>query len=158
MRNINLLLLAAGLIFIGSGEAKKVAIKAVSIIYGKRGLDNNNAGNIVHSDIKWLGMSPVQKDSTFVSFIAPEYGIRAMYKNLIAYRNKGLLTVKDIISRWSKTDQNAYIKYVSNSLGVSPTTKLSLSQYPDLIAAIVKFENGINPYTKETILKGVQLA
>ena len=141
--------------------ASVTTVKGVSM-YKQRGLRNNNAGNIRHSGSNWLGKSPVQPDSAFVTFTTPEYGIRALYKVLISYRNKhGLSTVRGIINRWAPPIENntdAYVKNVARELNINPDTVLSLSDYPSLIASIIKHENGIQPYSIETIKKGVALA
>lgn len=126
-----------------------------------RGLKNNNAGNIRRSSEKWVGQSPTQNDPAFVQFVSPEYGIRALYKNLLSYRNQGKNTVNSIISTWAPPTENntgAYIKSVASSMGVDLGDVLPLSKYPDLIKAIIKHENGINPYPDSLITKGVSLA
>lgn len=126
-----------------------------------RGLKNNNPGNIRHSKDNWAGKSATQNDNSFVQFVAPEYGIRALYKNLLSYRRDGRNTVNSIIHAWAPASENntgAYVKAVASSMGVDLGDVLTLNQYPALIKAIIKHENGINPYPDSLILKGVSLA
>ena len=127
-----------------------------------RGIRNNNPGNIRKSATQWEGTSAVQGDDAFVTFETPEHGIRAMARVLQTYRDKyGLDTVTKIISRWApdvENDTAAYIKSVAAQIGVRPDTKLNPGQVPALIAAIIKHENGGNPYSAQQIVRGVQMA
>lgn len=154
MSKFNPVLLALGvtLLFVGG----------TYIVYSNsRGLKNNNAGNIRHSTNKWVGQSAVQNDPAFVQFDAPEYGIRALYRNLLAYRNRGLHTVNSIINTWAPPSENntsAYVKAVASSMNLDVGDIVPLSQYPELIKAIIKHENGINPYPDLLIMKGMSLA
>lgn len=147
-----------------------LAILIVAISFGghqamkafkSRGLRLNNPSNIRHG-IKWDGMAADQPDSDFVKFISPEFGIRAMYRNLLTYRNKyGLNTIAGIINRWAPPSENStsnYINFVSRKIGVAPTTKLSLGMYPELMKAMITMENGEQPYTNHQINEGIRLA
>ena len=73
-------------------------------------------------------------------------GTRALGRQLRAYGNRGLSTVRDIISTWAPPSENltqAYIADVCNQLEVSPDDELELNAIlPDLAAAIAKHENG----------------
>lgn len=124
-----------------------------------RGLRNNNPGNIRHGD-KWRGLAAVQSDPAFCTFIAPVYGIRAMVKILQSYRRRGLNTVAEIISAWAPTVENdtaAYIKSVCARVGVGPNDPVEPGN-PDLIKAIIRHENGQQPYSDNTINDGIKLA
>ena len=160
MSNINkMLLLGLSLILLGVGGKKAVyegKILVAKLWGNTRGLKNNNAGNIVHSDIKWKGLAPVQNDPTFVTFSTPEAGISAIYKNLLSYRRNGLDTIDKIIRTWSKTDQAAYVKNVSNALKINPNSKVPLDAYPLLVKAIIVQENGLNPYPDSLIIGAIQ--
>jgi hypothetical protein len=125
-----------------------------------RGIRNNNPGNIELGNDVWVGQVPPeqQTDSRFVQFIAPEYGIRAMARILSNYMARGLVTVNSIIRTWSETDQDAYVEAVSDDLGVDENAPLSMAQLPALIAAMIDFENGEQPYSSTTIAKGVSMA
>lgn len=127
-----------------------------------RGIRNNNPGNIRHGD-NWRGMKKNQTDKSFVQFVSPEYGIRAMVKVLRSYRKRGVVTLEDIIQTWAPTNENnteAYIKSVMSKTGWSRGHVVAEMEgdYKTLIPAIIKHENGFNPYSMETIAEGVALA
>lgn len=129
-----------------------------------RGIRNNNPGNIRKGE-KWKGLSEHQTDSSFCIFVSPEYGIRALVKILLAYYKKYKLnTVKKIISRYAPPSENeteSYIKSVANQLGVASDEEIDLSSVAVLavlLRAIIRHENGEQPYSDEQILKGIHLA
>ncbi|MBL1277447.1 MAG: hypothetical protein COB30_015305 [Ectothiorhodospiraceae bacterium] len=139
----------------------------VLIMFGKdsqaRGIRNNNPGNIRHSSAQWDGMRLTQSDSAFVQFTSPVYGLRALAKLLFNYqRLYGINTVRGIISRWAPSSENnteAYIFVVANALNVHPDGPLDMrSAMPELVAAIVKHENGAQPYSLAMIGDGIALA
>lgn len=140
-------------------SAKNTILEAV----GMRGIRNNNPGNIRHSGSRWQGMSAVQTDSAFVQFDTPEAGIRALSKLLDNYaRIYGLNTVRGLIARYAPASENntaAYAGAVASALGVSPDEAIDVqARKTDLIAAIIKHENGLNPYSVATIKTGVSMA
>ena len=129
-----------------------------------RGIRNNNPGNIRKGE-KWKGLSEHQTDSSFCIFVSPEYGIRALVKILLTYYKKYKLnTVKKIISRYAPPSENeteSYIKSVANQLGVASDEEIYLSSVAVLavlLRAIIRHENGEQPYSDEQILKGIHLA
>lgn len=115
-----------------------------------RGIRNNNPGNIVKSNVPWEG-KVAGTDQTFETFISPEAGLRAIGSNLDAYQDKhGLDTVNGIVRRWSATDQDAYVAYVSKALEVGPNDKINVHDpltRRTLVAAITRQENGQMPYS-----------
>lgn len=126
-----------------------------------RGIRNNNPGNIVKSSIQWKGA--VGNDGSFVKFASPEDGIRAMAKIIRVYESKyNLTTIRQIISRWAPPTENQtekYIDFVSKKMNKKPDEKLNLqlnSELATLLSAIIQFENGSVPYSKETIIKGIE--
>lgn len=128
-----------------------------------RGLRNNNPGNIRRSSEAWQGLSPEQNDDAFFSFVSPEYGIRAMARILANYSaNYGLDTVRGLISRWApstENDTNAYVTNVARALGIAPDAPINVQvSLPRLIPAIIKQENGLQPYSASTITRGISLA
>ena len=132
---------------------------------GPRGIRNNNPGNIKHNPAnKWRGASVNQTDSTFVRFDSPVMGIRAMVKVLKTYYYQyGLTTVQQIIPRWApsedRNDVGAYISSVVSQSGIKADQQL---KWPDdierVVMAIIRHENGIQPYLAETIQAGVRAA
>ena len=125
-----------------------------------RGIRNNNPGNIRHG-ANWQGLNPKGRDidSAFCVFTAPIYGIRALAKVLI----HGLNTVRTIVSRYAPPNENqtaAYIQSVAKQLGVYPDTVIDIEERGVLtvfIKAIIRMENGIQPYSDETIQQGIDL-
>jgi hypothetical protein len=73
----------------------------------------------------------------------------------------GLRTVRGIISRWSATDQAAYIKAVAASLNVKPDDTIDLhtpATLRELARAIVRQENGQQPYSDALLMTAVNSA
>lgn len=133
------------------------------VISTVRGIRNNNPGNVRLSDVTWQGQVPAdqQSDDEFVQFTAPEYGIRAITRILMSYAGRGVNTVREIVSTWAPPDENdtdSYITAVANNIGMSPDAPLATSQWPGLIAALIRHENGIQPYDAATIARGVAMA
>lgn len=126
-----------------------------------RGIRNNNPGNIRHG-ADWRGMRAEQTDPAFVQFETPEYGIRALARVLRTYENRGLRTIRQIISRWAPPEENdteAYIQAVAKAVGVTPNQPLeTVVHLPKLIMAIIAHENGRMPYTDEQIARGIGMA
>lgn len=130
---------------------------------GSRGIRNNNPGNIRKSATRWAGQvaDVLQKDPEFVIFSAPEYGIRAMAKILTSYLGRGVDTIEKIVYTWAPPSENnsaAYVASVAKATGLQPNAKISPADFLAIIPAIIKHENGSQPYSSEIIKKGVSLA
>lgn len=143
----------------GATAAKNAFLEAI----GMRGIRNNNPGNIRHSSIHWQGKSSTQTDPAFVQFDSPEYGIRALARLLDTYSTHyGLNTVRGIIGRYAPSNENdtaSYVNSVAGALGVSPDQRIDVqANKTALVQAIIKHENGIQPYALATIETGVNLA
>jgi len=130
-----------------------------------RGIRNNNPGNIRHGS-NWQGLNPNSKniDPAFCVFTSSVYGIRALAKVLINYKKiHSLNTVRQIISRYAPPNENqttAYIQSVAKQLGVVPDTIIDIEERGVLtvfIKAIIRMENGIQPYSDPTIQQGIDL-
>ena len=130
-----------------------------------RGIRNNNPGNIRHG-ANWQGLNPDGRkiDSAFCVFIAPVYGIRALAKVLTNYKKiHNHNTVRQIISRYAPPNENqtaAYILSVARQLGVYPDTIIDIEERGVLtvfIKAVIRMENGIQPYSDEIIQQGIEL-
>lgn len=129
-----------------------------------RGIRNNNPGNIRHGE-KWQGLADNQTDGSFCMFISPEYGIRALVKILINYQKKyGLRDVRSIINRFappSENDTESYIYSVSLKLDVKPDTQIDVQEpgvMINLLKAIIRHENGEQPYSDDVLAKGMKMA
>ncbi len=130
-----------------------------------RGIRNNNPGNLRKTNDKWQGLTDPQTDAVFCTFKSPIYGIRALARTLIAYQDDhNLRTIRQIISRWAPTLENdtvAYIKAVVETTGFTPDQTLDMHTYnhlKPLVQAIIKHENGQQPYTATQIDKALVLA
>lgn len=109
-----------------------------------RGDRNNNPGNLKASS--WTASMPgyVGKDSGgFAIFDTWENGVQAQLHLLGNYYNRGLTSIRDIISKYSP-DQNlsSYIATVSKKLGVGANSTLPKSALPALGAAMRGVETG----------------
>ena len=114
-----------------------------------RGIRNNNPGNLIYTNIKWNGKLPKEqnKDRRFEMFIAPEYGVRAMIKDLKHDIEKGKNTVPALIEEYAPKFENntaAYINTVCKDLKVNKTTKLlpTKNTLRLLVLSIARVENG----------------
>ena len=128
-----------------------------------RGIRNNNPGNIRHGSSKWQGMSDTQTDSEYVQFDDPVYGIRAIARVLKNYQDRhGLKTIAEIIRRWAPPSENitdSYVEHVSRIVGVPAHTEIDVrDRMVPLVTAIIKHENGEQPYTPDQIAQGISLA
>jgi len=130
-----------------------------------RGFRNNNPGNIKPtSDTEFTGQTGRDSDG-FGIFSSMEYGIRAIaviIRNY--YRLYGLNTVEGIITRWSATDQAAYVQNVSDTLGVDPYEVVDPTDpntMSGIVQGIITQENGAllaSTVTSTQIVNGIALA
>lgn len=130
-----------------------------------RGIRNRNPGNIRKSRDRWKGLASLQSDPAFFVFETPLWGIRAMAVILRNYqRRHGLKSLAQIIGRWAPAAENdtaGYVAAVSKAIGVEPRAPVDLrdgATLRPLIAAIVRHENGLQPYDLETIDLAIDLA
>ena len=123
-----------------------------------RGITNNNPLNIEANGIDWQGL--VGSDGRFAKFDTAFNGIRAAARILKTYRDKyGLNTVRGIVSRWAPPSDNnpteSYIDFVAKNAGVTATQTLGAADYIKVVAAMIRFENGFNPYETSLIANAV---
>lgn len=138
-----------------------------------RGIRNNNPLNIeARANIQWKGlaaaseMTPEQRaERRFCVFRSAVWGIRAGVLNFQAYLRRDLDTVREIISSWAPPSDNNptenYIREVAAALDVPPDQVIDTtdpSVLLPLLKAMIRVENGEQPYTDEMILEGVTLA
>ena len=138
-----------------------------------RGIRNNNPGNIERNSAnKWQGrmprerMTPAQRAETrFEVFTSPAWGIRAMCVLLVNYFDRhGCDTVAKLINRWAPpvdNDTGAYVAAVAREVGVAPGEFINIHEYRrlrPLVEAIIRHENGQQPYPAEVIEEGLRLA
>lgn len=130
-----------------------------------RGIRNNNPGNIKKNGIPWKGLvrDERQTDPVFFIFAAPHWGIRAIGKDLTTdYNRDGQKTIRALISEYAPGSENntgSYINAVSKETGLSPDAVLDLDRdLPSLVAAIIRHENGQQPYSLSYIAESLALA
>jgi hypothetical protein len=123
-----------------------------------RGIRNNNPGNL-RPGSPWQGLAnPSVDESNYLIFTSPAWGIRALAKNLLTQQNTyGLRTVRGIISKYAPATENltvAYINAVSQDMGVTADQLLNLHNpgtLIDMVRAIIRHENGQQPYDVVTL-------
>jgi len=136
-----------------SGSVEFVRMEKVNFDHlpDTRGFRNKNPGNIEFKEYnQWKGQAG--HDGRYAIFSDMSFGIRALGKLLDTYRKKyGLVTVSGLIDRWAPDFENntgAYISSVSDYVGVGPNEVLEdwQSLKPRIVAAIIKHENGFQPF------------
>lgn len=146
MKGILLIGLAAWL-FLSNSKTSTDAPMSKS---GKRGIRNNNPGNIRISTAPWVGKKLPNTDGAFEQFTDMVYGARAMLITLRNYISKyGLNTLPKMISRWAPSadgnNPTKYADYVSKKTGIALNETISASDYGKLVAiatAMSWVENG----------------
>lgn len=126
-----------------------------------RGVRNNNPGNIKKTGDNWDGSNG--NDGTFVIFLEPEYGIRAMIKLFRKYTDDyNLNSIAEIIGRYAPQNENdtmEYVNYVSGFMNIDKDEWLDFpSDFYKLVEAVIYFENGEQPYQPQTIISALHLA
>ena len=125
-----------------------------------RGIRNNNPGNIERGGDNWKGM--IGDDGRFLQFASPEEGIRAIVRTLDTYQTKhGLSTIDQIVHRWAPPSENnskAYVDDVAAEVGIGPNDTIAPEHIPLLVKAIIKHENGKQPYSDDQISAGIAMA
>jgi hypothetical protein len=128
-----------------------------------KGIRNKNPLNIRFKKANnWDGQ--IGESGGFSVFEETKFGIRAAAKLLRNYQFKYQLdTIQKIINRWAPPVENvtsSYIEHVAQVMEMSPAEYINLNDDGTLVALInvmILHENGVNPYSKETILEGVEL-
>lgn len=130
-----------------------------------RGIRNNNPFNLERTNDPWQGLAPVQTDDRFFQFISAPYGIRNGMRTLITYQDRyGLDTVREIINRFAppvENDTGAYVESVAGRVGVGPDDPIKTHDGATMLAladAIIRHENGVNPYDDATMRKALVMA
>ena len=130
-----------------------------------RGIRNNNPGNIRRNGDPWQGLAERQGDVEFFTFKTSIYGIRALARVLITYQDKyDLRSVRQIIERWAPPSENntdAYVRAVAADAELDADQTLDIHRFDHLLPltkAIIRHENGQQPYTDAQLTKGLVLA
>ncbi|MBS8680030.1 lytic transglycosylase catalytic, partial [Escherichia coli] len=113
----------------------------------KRGERNNNPGNLNFAG--QAGASLERPGGRFARFETAFDGLRALARQLMLYAGRGINSVEKIISTWAPASDNnnttAYIRAVSQRLGVDPRAALNMSDpqtMSALMSSIIQHENG----------------
>lgn len=124
----------------------------------KRGERNNNPGNLNFAG--QAGAALERPGGRFARFETAFDGLRALARQLMLYAGRGINSVEKIISTWAPASDNnnttAYIRAVSQRLGVDPRAALNMSDpqtMSALMSSIIQHENGRNIYSRELINK-----
>lgn len=137
-----------------------------------RGIRNHNPGNIMVTSDRWKGLAKVahmseeqKKERRFCVFIAPEWGLRAIFILLRNYQTKGCKTLFDYISRWAPaSDGNhtyGYANFCAARLKIETSDILNVQDIAvqtAMVEAIVAFENGNYAYPNTIIEKAYELS
>lgn len=156
---------------------------AAVVAYNKssrRGIRNNNPGNLTRTSINWKGKVPHSrnKDSHFEQFEdfagvpGHIWGLRAMFMDLRGDVEKdGMNTPRKLIATYAPptgTDPttgkaytqntNGYISAVAKALGIGPDAPIQKTHYLTLMKAIIKIENIEQPYPDTEITRAMTTA
>lgn len=128
------------------------------------GVRQHNPGNLEVTRDKWQGALKPEPGDRFVRFQAPQFGIRAMGRTLLAYDKRGINTVRGIIARWApghENDTEAYVADVAGRMAVDPDDYLDLDDYATakaLVDAIIAHENANYRYKDQIVADGLRMA
>lgn len=121
-----------------------------------RGIRNNNPGNIEFAHQKGAVLEPASASvpkPRFAKFDTAEEGLVCLRDQLVRYYTVYRLhTVSEMINRWAPTSENntaSYVAGVARGIGVGGDTVLTVLNadiLTGLMNAIIRYENGMNPY------------
>lgn len=127
-----------------------------------RGIRNNNPGNIEYGAFaRGQGATGAETGGRFALFADAQQGLNAIAALIRgkSYAGAGIDSVGGIINKYapgSENDTKSYIANVAKKLGVDSGAHLDLSNpqiMAGLVDAIVRVENGKNPYSREMLDK-----
>jgi hypothetical protein len=106
-------------------------------------------------------MSVNQLDPRFITFVRPEWGIRAIARILLGDWREGQNTIASLIEEWApphENDTKSYIKAAAKACQADPYRPCNVPKLLlPLIVAIIKHENGIQPYPRHVVQLGIDL-
>lgn len=115
------------------------------------GLRNNNPGNLRAAP------NTTGRNGGFVTFETPADGLAALSRQLMLFGDRGNNTLNSMIPTYAPSSENntqAYIDVVAKQTGFNPAEPLDLHSpevLEKLIPAIIKHENGTQPFSIEDI-------
>jgi hypothetical protein len=111
------------------------------------------------------------RDERFIQFEHVKWGIRAIARILITYQDKrqandgsDIDSIQEVIERWAPPVENPtgeYANFIANAIGISADTHIDIYDYGTMfymVKSIIHFENGVQPYSDDTINQGLRLA
>ncbi|GBO49455.1 hypothetical protein MFFDBJGM_02473 [Pectobacterium versatile] len=119
------------------------------------GLRNRNPGNVRTAP------NGIGKNNGFSVFANSKDGLSAMARQLMLYGDRGNNTLNGIIHTYAPRNENntqAYIRSVSEMTGFDSRQRLNLHDpavLQALMAAMIKHENGAQPYSSTDIFNGI---
>lgn len=144
-----------------------------------RGIRNRNPGNLdfnprAFARDPWIGELGLEDHPhpRFTTFDTAYHGIRALCKVLLTYYRQRLGgdgsvidTVQEMVDRWAaakiENDTDAYAEQVRNALDVERGQVIDFED-PEILmklaAAIIRHENGAQPYGQDTLRVGALMA
>lgn len=144
--------------------AQQLHEQQAAMLDAPRGVRNNNPGNLEQpTSGPWAGQTGT--DGRFAVFATPQDGIRAMTRNLLSYQAvHGIDTIEGIVARWAPSadgnDVAAYTSAIAKETGLPPNKSINLRDagvMAKLVTAMVRHENGQQPYSDEIIRQGTAL-
>lgn len=136
-----------------------VAMAATNCFGAGDGISRNNPGNIVKTGVLWEGQ--VKGKGRFAHFKDAHFGLRALGIVLIRYQQyHNIKTVEKLVARFAPAHENdvsSYENFVARKLGLYTKSPLWITHnLPDIVEAIVHFENGRQPYKREDIVRACE--
>lgn len=127
-----------------------------------RGLRNRNPANLRDTGDVWNGMTGVD-GQRFIQFEIDHDGIRAAARSMNIQSQRGVNTVRQITHQNSFAADNnpepEYREYMARRLGVGLNDQLDLNDpepLASLTQAVIEFELGEAPYTREQYMNAVR--
>lgn len=128
-----------------------------------RGIRNHNPLNldfIAPPERAWNGQ--VGQDGPFGVYSSPDLGVRAGSHQLQKdFSRSASVTLADLITEWAPpatNDTEAYITAVAEETKLDPSAPLNLyANLPAIVTAMIRHENGQQPYAESDIAKWVYL-
>lgn len=123
--------------------------ESVANVFVPRGIRNNNPGNIdwiADPAKRWRGM--MSSDGRFGIFDTAANGVRAIGGELKASIKRNQ-TIEQAIHEWAppiENDTGRYVDLVAKAAGAAKTARLTSAMIPSVALAIIKHENGQQPY------------
>lgn len=134
-----------------------------SVLYGQPGngalgLRNNNPGNLR------VAPNATGQNGGFSTFAGSDDGLAAMARQLMLFGDRGNNTPSGILHTYAPQSENntqAYINAISESTGFQPQQRINLHDptvLKPLMAAMIRHENGTQPFSEEQLSSAIQTA